>query len=59
MAIPCNVGKADQGARILIGLAIIGVGIVEGSWLGAIGVVPLLTGVFRFCPAYLPFKFKS
>ncbi len=59
MAITCNVGTADQAARILVGLAIIGVGVVQGSWLGAIGIVPLLTGVFRFCPAYLPFKFKS
>lgn len=25
-----------------------------GAW-GWIGVVPLATGVFRFCPAYLPF----
>ena len=59
MTITCNVGKADQAARILVGLAIIGVGVVQESWLGAIGVVPLLTGMFRFCPVYLPFKFKS
>ena len=29
--------------------------IMHGDNLGAIGVVPLLTGIFRFCPAYLPF----
>lgn len=59
MALTCNVGKADQGFRIVVGLAIIGVGVVQQSWWGAVGIVPLLTGVFRFCPAYLPFKFKT
>ena len=29
-----------------------------GPW-GWIGVVPLATGVFRFCPAYLPFGLNS
>jgi hypothetical protein len=29
-----------------------------GPW-GWIGVVPLATGVFRFCPAYLPFGLSS
>lgn len=59
MTITCNVGKADQAARILVGLAIIGVGVVQESWWGAIGAVPLLTGMFRFCPVYLPFKIKT
>ena len=27
---------------------------VIGAW-GWIGVVPLATGIFRVCPAYLPF----
>lgn len=59
MALQCNVGKSDQGARILTGLALIGVGVVQQSWWGALGLLPLLTGLFRFCPAYLPFKIKT
>jgi hypothetical protein len=48
-----NVGGLDRLLRIgagalLIGLAATG---TVGAW-GWIGVVPLLTGVFRFCPAY-------
>ena len=55
-----NVGSADRVVRVLVGLALIGAaasGLV-GAW-GFIGVVPLATGVFRFCPAYLPFGFSS
>jgi len=51
----CNVGKTDRMLRVIAGLAIIGAGVYFQNWLGAIGLVPLLTGVFRFCPAYLPF----
>jgi uncharacterized membrane protein YfcA len=48
-----NVGTIDRAARIVIGLALIAGALsgVIGLW-GWIGVVPLATGVFRFCPAY-------
>ena len=54
-----NVGGVDRILRILVGLALIGWAIYSKNMLGWIGVVPVLTGVFRFCPAYLPFGFKS
>jgi hypothetical protein len=49
----CNVGGIDRTLRIAIGallvvLAIMG---VIGGW-GWIGLLPISTGVFRFCPAY-------
>ena len=47
-----NVGGADRIFRIVAGIAIIGIGIYNQSWWGAIGVLPLLTAIFRFCPAY-------
>ena len=49
----CNVGKADRAIRIIAGLVLIGLaatGTID-MW-GWIGIVPVLTGVFRFCPAY-------
>jgi len=48
-----NVGTIDRAARIVIGLALIAGALsgMIGAW-GWIGVVPLATGVFRFCPAY-------
>lgn len=49
-----NVGGIDRILRILAGIAILGAGYYFKSWWGLIGIIPLLTAVFRFCPAYLP-----
>ena len=48
-----NVGKGDRAVRIGGGLALIVMTLtgMVGAW-GWIGVVPLLTGVFGYCPAY-------
>lgn len=48
-----NVGGVDRIVRIVAGLVLIGLTLAGqiGAW-GWIGVVPLLTGIFRFCPAY-------
>ena len=48
-----NVGTVDRALRIIVGLALIGLTLNGniGVW-GWIGVVPVLTGIFRFCPAY-------
>ena len=48
-----NVGTVDRTLRILAGLVLIGLTLNHtiGIW-GWIGVVPLLTGIFKVCPAY-------
>ena len=55
-----NVGTIDRGIRILLGLGLIGATLsgMIGIW-GWLGIIPLATGVFRFCPAYLPFGLSS
>ena len=55
-----NVGTIDRTIRILVGLGAIGVTVTGmiGVW-GWLGIIPLATGVFRFCPAYLPFGISS
>jgi hypothetical protein len=55
-----NVGSADRIIRIVAGLSLIGATLAGfiGVW-GWIGIVPLLTGTFRFCPAYLPFGLST
>lgn len=48
-----NVGGLDRLLRIVVGAALIGAaatGVV--GWWGYIGVVPLLTGLIKWCPAY-------
>ena len=48
-----NVGGIDRILRMLVGLALIAMVFVgpQTPW-GWVGLVPLLTGLFRFCPAY-------
>lgn len=55
-----NVGSVDRAVRIAVGLALVGCaasGLI-GAW-GWIGLVPIATGTFRFCPAYLPFGLST
>lgn len=54
-----NVGSIDRALRIIVGLIVLGAGYYYQSWWGLIGLLPLLTGIFRFCPAYLPFGLSS
>jgi hypothetical protein len=55
-----NVGAVDRTIRVVAGIALIVAAIAGliGPW-GWIGVVPLATGLFRFCPAYLPFGMST
>lgn len=48
-----NVGGIDRILRIAVGalLLVLAVSNVIGWW-GWLGVIPMATGLFRFCPAY-------
>lgn len=54
-----NVGTVDRVIRIVVGVAIAAIGIVYHSWLGLIGLVPLLTAGVGVCPLYLPFGIST
>ncbi|MFG1347558.1 DUF2892 domain-containing protein [Xanthobacter autotrophicus DSM 431] len=66
-----NVGGMDRVLRFIVGIVLIVVPFVApsvaalsglGVWawvVGAVGLVMLLTAVFRFCPAYVPFGIKT
>lgn len=57
-----NVGGLDRILRIVVGLALLSlVVLLEGGarWFGLIGLVPLLTGLFSFCPLYGPLGFNT
>lgn len=55
-----NVGGIDRTLRILAGLVLIALTLAGqiGVW-GWIGVVPLATGIFKFCPAYSLFGMST
>ncbi len=55
-----NVGGIDRALRIIVGgilVALAATGQV-GVW-GWIGAVPLVTGIVKFCPAYLLFGMNT
>jgi Protein of unknown function (DUF2892) len=51
-----NVGHpVDRAARIIIGLVLLSlVALLEGNmrWIGLIGLIPILTVVFGWCPGW-------
>jgi hypothetical protein len=50
-----NVGGIDRMLRIVVGIGLLAlVFILEGNarYWGLVGLLPLATGLFRFCPAY-------
>ena len=55
-----NVGGIDRILRIVVGLLLIALTLTGtiGVW-GWIGVVPLATAAFGFCPLYTVFGFSS
>ncbi len=61
----CNVGGIDRIIRVVAGLFLISLVFVGDQIIGQnavwgwIGVVPLATGIFKFCPAYALFGVKT
>jgi len=50
-----NLGSTDRLLRIVAGIGLLTLVFVgpQSAW-GYLGLIPLLTGVFGFCPAYCP-----
>jgi len=53
-----NVGMIDRLLRIVVGVLLIAFALRLGfpetgwNWVGWIGVAPILTAIFGYCPAY-------
>lgn len=57
-----NVGGIDRSIRIIAGLVILSLYFVldeNTRWWALIGLVPLVTGLIGWCPAYLPFGLRT
>jgi len=54
-----NLGKTDRIIRIILGIIILAVGIINTSLLGLIGIIPLATALMGWCPLYTPFKINT
>ncbi|HHJ35441.1 MAG TPA: DUF2892 domain-containing protein [Gammaproteobacteria bacterium] len=61
----CNVGGIDRIIRIIVGtllvsLVFFGEPIIGSNLIwGWIGIIPLATGIFKFCPLYTLLGFKT
>ena len=47
-----NIGSIDRIIRFILGAVIIILGFYFQSWWGAIGILPIITGLVNYCPAY-------
>ncbi len=54
-----NVGGVDRKIRMVLGLAIIGAGVFYNNYWGALGLIPLGTGLIGWCPPYAIFGINS
>jgi len=54
-----NVGLTDRMFRLIGGIGVAVWGVIFETYWGLVGVALLATGVFSFCPLYLPFKFDT
>jgi Protein of unknown function (DUF2892) len=54
-----NIGSIDRLIRVVAGLALLSLlFVLEGNirWIGLVGLVPLLTAIMGWCPAYTLFR---
>jgi hypothetical protein len=57
-----NVGGIDRALRIVAGAALLAwASFGDGAYhlWGLVGILPLATGIFGWCPAYVPFGWKT
>lgn len=48
-----NEGTIDRIVRVVLGLGLLSLTVLgPQTWLGLIGIVPLVTGFVGFCPLY-------
>ncbi|MGB5200190.1 MAG: DUF2892 domain-containing protein [Sedimenticolaceae bacterium] len=55
-----NIGTIDRTLRVIVGLALIALSVTgtTGPW-GWIGIVPLVTALVSWCPAYTLLGIKT
>jgi hypothetical protein len=47
-----NVGGTERVIRVVVGVVIVAIGVFYQSWWGAVGLVPIATGLSGWCPPY-------
>jgi hypothetical protein len=47
-----NISPTERKARLIIGIFILMFGAINSSMLGLLGLIPVATAIYGFCPAY-------
>ena len=55
----CNTNPVIKIIRILFSLAVIVLGIVYGTWLGALGLITLISAFTGTCPIQYDFRRRA
>ncbi|MFO8173751.1 MAG: YgaP family membrane protein [Gemmatimonadota bacterium] len=55
----CNMGSTDRIIRGVIGIGVLGAGYYFQSLWGLVGLIPLVTALIGWCPAYVPFGIST
>jgi hypothetical protein len=54
-----NIGTIDRIFRLIAACTIFVIGYLFESWLALLGIAPLLSGVFAYCPYYKLLKLDT
>lgn len=57
-----NVGTTDRIIRVILGVVLLSLlyFLVGGArWIGLVGLIPLATAIFSWCPAYRVFGWNT
>lgn len=54
-----NESNTDRTIRLVLAIVIFALGLYFQSWLGLIGLIPLVTGLVGWCPIYAVFGLST
>ena len=54
-----NMGTIDRVIRVIIALAIFIIAYIYHSWWGLVGLIPLFTSIFGWCPIYAILRIRT
>ena len=54
-----NITKHERLLRMTFGIMVVGYGVIHQNFMGMLGVLPLLSGLFGWCPMYAFDKNKN
>lgn len=55
----CNEGFFDRFLRVFVGALIVMWGVFTNNLWGAVGLIPLATGLIGWCPFYTIFRINT